>query len=737
QEQWTGIVVQPGKSESDEGTLRLTRKERIKGRVVDAGGAACPDVEVRFGVAQSDLPLYPLDRYVTRAGGTFSAETLSSHPLLGAFRRSKGESWTMAGPFDPGWKDFNLTLPERFDVIFEPRDSTGEFVKNIQLRICPAGMQNLLVGQRDLLPEDRMEPLPSGAIRVAGLPPGQYEIMVSAPGFALKRETVEILEARTVHTSTLTCACQTKVRITDEEKDSPLEWADVWILPTAADSRGSEPGFSMESPDGQRESWQRTNEIQAENTKQWLQSMGMAQRRKTDAQGAAFFEALHPGDYELVAYHPGFAPAFARIKVPEQGDVDLTMNSGGTIEGEILFEEGAYDPPFTVLLEPWVQEMDEHRLLQRGRLGRGFPEELFPRLVITDSKGRFRAETLFPGEWRVSVFNRWYDHDLFEVLLGKAEPCLASSDPVVRAGKVSSLKIDLGPRGTVAGASISGAVLLNNRPVPEARLELEIAPQEHKVFEDGFGRKDILKIYDNAEMAASGPGPQTPRVVETNESGQYLFSNMSAGAYDLYLRIPPDEGSDRELLLGRRIVLGKSDRCIEDFEVQTGSLSGRVVFEDTKDPLGGVEVLAWTVEPGLDKPRAGLSSRPLELSVVSGHSGTFYFDRLPAGRYFLEARVINREPSAELLNDVFGDPASTTRAVEVLPGVPAGPIVLDLQRPVALRGEIRFAERNTLRDTGLLLIHPADQQADGLNDTFHPTRKVILKGRRKSVPIDP
>jgi len=270
--------------------------------------------------------------------------------------------------------------------------------------------------------------------------------------------------------------------------------------------------------------------------------------------------------------------------------------------------------------------------------GEGGPEAKTPRLTVTDHEGRFRITNLNPGSWEVAVMKRLLDQDplgLGEVVrLGP----LGSAGVEVWNEETSVVEINLGAKEKGPCGTVSGRVLVNGTAAHGARVSIW-SRNRFEATVDRTGRYDLgeIPVGERWITVTNIPGP--------------------TGRYESHVR--------------RDVVVEENLPLDVDFEISTGALAGKVLYENDGRAVQGVNVLAQ-----IEKESSPYNIR---MSTVTGLDGTFIFEGAPVGTYTVKAR-----------DRRLGCRPST--GIKVTSRAKTGPIMLWLIETVLVEGRVELPE---------------------------------------------
>jgi len=596
-----GPIQTSGGGERDVGTITLGDGVRLEGNVVDTFGDPVEGIEVRvgpiYGVAEFIVLQPPV---VSNAEGKFVFAGAAPLSTFAAARRYPEDPWTVVGPFDPEFEPPTLTLPPSYGLRIAVRDKAGAPIDNARLKFRQHRFEmNMLPFHPPITPTERMERLEDGIIHIKDLPPGDYELLVTAAGFGVTKETITVKAEPISIDVVLEQAYPAAVHVLTEKTKEPVEWAQVHTY---------------------------------NDEDRWLFNPTKLARSRTNGAGAARFGNLNPGDYKVNVSHPQYAITTGSLSVRadlEEGESNETVifvKPGGIIEGVVHKGGSTHEAPYMIALN--LERSDTIIEMQS------------PRITATDHEGRFRVANLNPGQWGVAVLKRVLDKDplgLGEVM--RTGP-LMESDVDVASGETSKIVIDLGVEEAGPKARVTGRVLLDGAAAEGA----------------------IVSTYKGRRYEST-----------VTSTGRYDLGQVPAGSRSISVSNVPGPMGHLDSRIRRSVEIVENVPIEVDFEIFTGSLSGRVVTEGDPTAVRGVRI---ALDVQKDESDAGLSIR---MSTVTDLDGAFSFEAVPTGIYTVRAR--DQEYAVPAIKDV-----------EIFAGSRRDDVVLTMVTPVVVKGTVQIPE---------------------------------------------
>lgn len=438
--------------EKDMGEITFKKGVPLRGKVVDSEGEPVANVEVRAG------PIYGFNEFVvlqplvrTNEEGVFEMPGMQPRSTFAVARQFRGDPWVMVGPFHPEYSPPEIRLPPSYDLKLTVVDHENEPARDIRLKIREGGfLADIGPFRQTITPVERMKVTSKGEVEIAGLPSGEYEVIVTAKDCGVTRESITIQEEALRHRVVLKPAYKATVRVLKDSDRSPVEWARVYA---------------------------------SQDEESWLTNPTSLSSTRTDESGLAVLHRLNPETYRLNVAHPDFAVAQVRLEVPVSDEVVVLLKPGGVLEGKVHETPGVCEGPFMIAIQ-----------LEDAAPGfDGDMEAETPRFTSTDLEGEFRVTNLTPGQHSVNVLKRLLDKnpmDFTEVL--RRGPIMAERAEVY-SGETSYVELSLNPEAVGPGADVSGQVRIDGVPAEGARVSM-YAKRRYETTVDENGNFSLGKV---------------------------------------------------------------------------------------------------------------------------------------------------------------------------------------------------------------------------------------------------
>jgi RNA polymerase sigma factor (sigma-70 family) len=561
----------------DAGAVTLDRGVVIRGKVAAHDGGPAPAIEVTAGavVGSGTLQiLHPPEH--TDEEGRFSLEGAMRQPTIFAFRAHSHHAWTFSGPHDPG-SELLLRLPPAFDIRLSVVDVRGAAVNDVCIKLRERSFQNIFPSNAPLAIDDRVETLQPGTFVIKGFPPGEYDLVLTAPGYGRAVNKVEVLDESIEKKMTLKPAGKACVQVIVEESGLAVEWAEVFVGREITD---------------------------------WIEQGLKISRGRTDGEGRVSFDLPSPGKYTVTAIHPGYAPCISEIEIPSDAETVLAMKPGGAVDGLVHF--------------PGEIDARRHIVALDYRSGRETPDAETPRLAALNGEGRFRVANLGPGRHDVYLVHRLLDKDPLQLFDSLEKDPLELGSVEIAAGETTTAEfhVDMNPPRVACGL-VTGRVMIDGRPASGAVVAVRFRSGKAEV--DASGRFDLGVVpvgtnFLSITIPALPDGSPAIRLAReiVVEEGLPLFEEVAISTGSIFgkvLLLP--EGKP---LCGIRI-RAWIPTAQPDYMAAVVDSIGR--------GDGADQAIART-----SRTAPGPFKTSMETST--GVDGSFLFDRVPAGIYTLK-----------------------------------------------------------------------------------------------------
>jgi hypothetical protein len=308
----------------------------------------------------------------------------------------------------------------------------------------------------------------------------------------------------------------------------------------------------------------------------------------TDEKGFFELEGLPDGKINLMASHSEYAQGRVDgVNIDSQSgpaEAQIVLSTGGTIEGWVRARDGTGMSGHLIHFNPAPQD--------------GIPGSSFYRNYSeTEPNGHFRLEGVPTGRGQVSVSSP----------SGVMSVGIGAKDVEVVEGETTFVEFDL-RRVLVYGQVTSGGA-------PAPNLEI--------MFHSRGGGRSVMFAGRPSSTSSPVSGPQVNRA-RTREDGSYELFVEQPGEYSVSSTRP-----DGSRLPSRSLEVPDTETFVFDLDFGGTPVLGRVVDEETEEPIAGASVIAGPAKPG-----SGASSA----SAMTGPEGSFQIEIEP-GEYKLHARA--------------------------------------------------------------------------------------------------
>ncbi|MEM9487564.1 MAG: carboxypeptidase regulatory-like domain-containing protein [Myxococcota bacterium] len=298
----------------------------------------------------------------------------------------------------------------------------------------------------------------------------------------------------------------------------------------------------------------------------------------TDSEGNAVITGVVPGFYRLVAYAPGYAKQFSRIRVTAavKATARLSLRPGAAVSGKVVDPQGQPVAGAKVLYggaSEWAQRADPRR-----------------DAMTTDNDGRFRFDALPAGSFRFTARHEDY------------APGSSELTTLDGSTETNELVITMEPAAVIIGKVVSQS----GEPIPSARVRVLVQTR-------GVNRARPRQTYsdDSGAFRIGGLPRKGLELVALHESGSSEITPVD-------MVQPPHE---REVTLTLSL---------------TDAISG-IVVDGQGEPIEGAQVSAmpdWRSGTRMDRSAMRLRGFAQELSDAGGR---FSITGLQPGSYMMRA----------------------------------------------------------------------------------------------------
>jgi murein DD-endopeptidase MepM/ murein hydrolase activator NlpD len=433
----------------------------------------------------------------------------------------------------------------------------------------------------------------------------------------------------------------------------------------------------------------------------------------TDAAGRAELPALVPGAYELWAMHESFASPVARIAATPSAPIELALEPGGRIRGEVIVDN-ALPPGATLELVP---------------LGL----DHVPRIAALDELGLFAVDAVPPGRWRIEATVPGYvleDEAVIDVDTREASVVLRMQ----RAGGATGIVVDESGQ-PIANATVllreqhRGAMQAEDlaHPPTGVKPSFVIAPSGVRWIHPLASRR-LMPVLSSARYGAGRSGPRPPEcgrghcgvdlgeeqgstvhaaadgVVSAlfpeprTEAGRVVVIHHGRGLKSLYMHldaIRPGLEVGQQVRAGDSVgTLGTSGilRSMPHLHFAiTYERFGRTWYLDPEPVLRNAVVLAEQrtldpIVPTAPATRAEVQpseSPVVEPTLVTDDKGMFSLDGFAAGTYVAVAFAPDNPPAASSPFEIRTGEQASGITIVVRPGAMVVGRVVGRDGPIA------------------------------------------------------
>jgi hypothetical protein len=309
---------------------------------------------------------------------------------------------------------------------------------------------------------------------------------------------------------------------------------------------------------------------------------------RTAVDGRALLSDLVPGTYHMEATYPGLAVATLEAEVPSEEELIIHLDVGGTIQGSVV--DGGNPPAESLMVS----------LSNRG--DRPMSEDI-PRTTLTAPDGSFVFHDVPAGEVKLTARDRmelstsnmmsWW-----EVF---AMSPLAEEEVFVTAGQETEITLVVGNvYDDVATGTVHGQLFVNNHPAAG-----------WKVRTWGTIR----------------------RSVSTGPDGRFNMGRLAAGSVTLLFSTGTGGSMMRNNVDTYSLELVEGDDQFVDMRISTGGIRGRVINDETGQPVAGA--IVFTQDAG-EKSNRWNGRRSM---TTAAQDGTFSFEPIAEGDYVVGAEA--------------------------------------------------------------------------------------------------
>ncbi len=472
-----------------------------------------------------------------------------------------------------------------------------------------------------------------GSFALEEVPPGRYEVVVTAKGYQKTRVGGIVVEEGAGKDGVEVKAARgglLKGRVTDARSGRGIPNVEVAANPSDSSRTGGPLAFGFAGD--------------AEHT--------------TDAEGAFEIESLPPGRYTVTARHADYADASTPAEVTERGGtVEVRLSSGGVLAGTV-FSDGRRGLSGAEVV---ATAAGDAAMVRFGGDGQG---------NVADATGRFRIEHLKAGRYTVVASLRGKTSGAVEVVLQEGESkedlvlTLAAGTTVrgfvsglppeersgvsvfatgpesfaasTRTGADGRFELDGVPTGSITLRATAGDFMTSTKTALKQVTTVEGQPELETeiVFETGYtlsGR--VLRGSDGVEGAmvfAGAAGGGRTSSARADETGSFRLEGLKEGTYTIQASAPSAFGFG-DGATKRETVNLKGDQNI-DLVLPTARLAGTVVESGTRQPLADAVVSVSLSPAGGGSP--GFSMR----DVTTDSNGRFSFEALEPRSYAVATR---------------------------------------------------------------------------------------------------
>jgi len=594
------------KGAHDAGTIALDAGVVIRGQVKGHDGKPVPGAEIFAGAILGTGALQVLHPAVrTDSDGFFTFEGAVALPTLFVLRAHRHDAWTFVGPLDPGSDALVVPLGAAHDLRLEIIDADRAPVSGASVRLREKSFQNIFPSDAPVAIDEQIERAGPGELIVKHLAPGEYNLVITAPGFGTAVEKIEIRGEPLEKTIVLKPAAMAGVRVVAAKTGAPIEWAEIIVGAGISD---------------------------------WIEQSLQIVRAKTDSDGRAAFELPSPGKYTVVVTHPGYAGGLAELEIPSDKETVIALKPGGAIDGIVHLPEG---------IDPL-----RHSIALDYRSGEDIPDVATPYLAVLNGEGRFRIRNLNPGSYDVYLIQRLFHKaplTLFDTF--QQEPIELGSVDVVSAETVEAEFYLPLPAEQVPCGRVTGRVLVDGQPAQGAIVGVRFTSARVRVNDEGFFDLGPVEAGKRFLIVTLPPLPDgSPEISLEREIDVAAdlphFAEVAIATGSIFGKATLYPG--KEPVRGVRVKAWIPSRGLE-------------LGEDFEDAIRRGEAIGDTVTQAMSRsPGPYLVS----METMTGVDGSFSIARVPVGDY--QVRVETKTYGSRAAKGVEVTPRNAAGPVELM-----------------------------------------------------------------------
>jgi hypothetical protein len=459
----------------------LTTGRTLTGIVIDEESEPVAGIEV---VAGSELVfgevaiLHPAG--TTGADGRFTLTGLpDTGNIMACGRRHADEAWV--GALASAGEEIEIELASTYGVTVNLVDAAGEPVRGAKVELAPSHESDspmaflgpfMSLGAAPR--EARLKETEPGMYVCAELATGTYEVTARPLSLASAHDSFEL----DGEDSVLTIVC---------ERGQTLQ-----LHVTDAVTQDGIPGARASVLDARRPPIMMKALAVGRTGKDGMVALGPYKIAKDEESSSWFWvDGQH-----VIVQHPQYADT--SIELAEGTEIaEVAMVRGGEIAGRITWGVDAPQSLYMLMLE--------NRKGVDGLMQAFLP----PRMGRTSLTGEFRFTNLPPGEYRITVLDRFLDKDPLGMMMLQQEPTVVhrEDDIMVESSVKTDLAIDLSPTGRGQTAKLAGRIMLDGRPVQGARVRVSGSGARASATTDEYGdfETDDFLCQNGVRVRVTGP----------------------------------------------------------------------------------------------------------------------------------------------------------------------------------------------------------------------------------------